>query len=277
MATLSVQEAMGLRVDREAVATLVLPQLWAMSMGPLLNVQQFERFMLVIKKLGERVEKEHDQFLRDSQRLEDRSAIGINGESSGKSHSDSIDFESLVGRAQGTAPQADATTHVKSWDEDVWGSIFNDETTLKISTPTSPGLTISSRLGSQTISTTALSRHSGAASSTSQILTPNITKAIYMEPTMRPDYLPFPPPLPPPQKVNFSVIPPKKTVEATPSTLPSQSIYTTTRQPMKSVSLVSVPPGMGSVLTPMQPSKPTLSQLSKPPSKDDWGDFDPLG
>lgn len=34
MATLHVQEAMGMKVDREAVATLVLPQLWAMSMGP---------------------------------------------------------------------------------------------------------------------------------------------------------------------------------------------------------------------------------------------------
>lgn len=34
MATLAVHEAMGSKVDREAVATLVLPQLWAMSMGP---------------------------------------------------------------------------------------------------------------------------------------------------------------------------------------------------------------------------------------------------
>lgn len=34
MATLSVQEAMGFKVDKEAVATLVLPQLWTMSMGP---------------------------------------------------------------------------------------------------------------------------------------------------------------------------------------------------------------------------------------------------
>lgn len=34
MATLSVQEAMGFKVDREAVAALVLPQLWTMSMGP---------------------------------------------------------------------------------------------------------------------------------------------------------------------------------------------------------------------------------------------------
>lgn len=65
MATLGVHEAMGARVDRAATATLVLPQLWAMSMGsprrflcgiqgPLeadrtstavLNVDQFSRFM----------------------------------------------------------------------------------------------------------------------------------------------------------------------------------------------------------------------------------------
>jgi hypothetical protein len=34
LATLDVHEAMGVKVDREAVATLVLPQLWTMSMGP---------------------------------------------------------------------------------------------------------------------------------------------------------------------------------------------------------------------------------------------------
>jgi SCY1-like protein 2 len=34
MATLNVHEAMGMKVDREAVAGLVLPQLWVMSMGP---------------------------------------------------------------------------------------------------------------------------------------------------------------------------------------------------------------------------------------------------
>lgn len=34
MATLSVHEAMGAKVDREAVATLVLPQLWAFAIGP---------------------------------------------------------------------------------------------------------------------------------------------------------------------------------------------------------------------------------------------------
>jgi hypothetical protein len=65
MATLDVHERMGMKVDREAVATLVLPQLWAMSVGPcewdcretilhetqfipmrpVLNIAQFQRFM----------------------------------------------------------------------------------------------------------------------------------------------------------------------------------------------------------------------------------------
>ncbi len=40
-ATLAVQEAMGLKVDREAVATLVLPQLWALSIGPCGCIHRF--------------------------------------------------------------------------------------------------------------------------------------------------------------------------------------------------------------------------------------------
>ncbi|RPD65977.1 other/SCY1 protein kinase [Lentinus tigrinus ALCF2SS1-7] len=138
MATLAVQEAMGLKVDREAVATLVLPQLWAMSMGPLLTVSQFKRFMEVIKKLGDRVEKEHDQYLRDSQRIEDRSAV--NGRASLSTNpTGAVDFESLVGN-NATAPalKADGTASdgTKSWEDDVWGSIFSSgPSTPAVQTP----------------------------------------------------------------------------------------------------------------------------------------------
>ncbi|KAI1787884.1 other/SCY1 protein kinase [Ganoderma leucocontextum] len=126
MATLAVQEAMGLKVDREAVATLVLPQLWAMSMGPLLTVFQFKRFMDVIKKLGDRVEKEHDQYLRDSQRIEDRSAVNGRASLSSGSGGGSVDFESLVGNNGIAAAKADTTSDPsKNWENDVWGSIFS--------------------------------------------------------------------------------------------------------------------------------------------------------
>ena len=80
--------------------------------------------MEVIRKLGQRVEKEHDQFLRDSQRLEDRSTVAMDGEPGVNGNAVSVDFESLVGKANGVTVKAD-TVMDASWDNDVWGSIFN--------------------------------------------------------------------------------------------------------------------------------------------------------
>ncbi|KAF8495373.1 kinase-like domain-containing protein [Gautieria morchelliformis] len=126
LGTLAVQEAMGMKVDREAVATLVLPQLWAMSMGPLINVDQFQRFMNVIRNLGTRVEKEHMQYLKDSQRLEDRSG-GVGESGSTPAHgSTGVDFESLVGGASSANTKSTTLdSGSQGWD-DVWGSILAD-------------------------------------------------------------------------------------------------------------------------------------------------------
>ena len=49
MATLLVQEAMGFKVDREAVAMAVLPQLWQMAMGP----RTLHSFLTIKSKLME--------------------------------------------------------------------------------------------------------------------------------------------------------------------------------------------------------------------------------
>ncbi|KAG8714841.1 hypothetical protein FRC09_017195 [Ceratobasidium sp. 395] len=142
MATLDVHERMGMKVDREAVATLVLPQLWAMSVGPLLNIAQFQRFMAVIRSLSERIEKEHAQHLRDSQRVEDRSAIALNG-STNIAAPTAVDFHSLVGGGRSPSAGAGAVTPIANgsttptpapangWDDDLWGSILG-------ATPASP-------------------------------------------------------------------------------------------------------------------------------------------
>ena len=91
----------------------------------MLNIEQFQRFMAVIRKLGDRVEKEHNQFLRDSQRLEDRSAT-TNGVAPPTLNS-SLNFESLVGRANTSAVKVDAIAdNQNGWDDDVWGAILND-------------------------------------------------------------------------------------------------------------------------------------------------------
>jgi hypothetical protein len=71
--------------------------------------------MSVIRKLGDRVEKEHAQFLRDSQRLSSSTTTTTTTATSG-----TVDFESLVaGTGVGGAKVEDA-----GWEDDVWGSIF---------------------------------------------------------------------------------------------------------------------------------------------------------
>jgi len=86
--------------------------------------------MDVIHKLSDRVQKEHHQFLRDSQRIEDRSSIA-NNELIGASKLDgNVDFESLVG-ANGATVKAD--TVIENWDDDVWGSIFTSGPEVSVS------------------------------------------------------------------------------------------------------------------------------------------------
>jgi SCY1-like protein 2 len=96
-----------------------------------LNVEQFQRFMAVIKKLGDRVEKEHDQFLRDSQRIEDRSATTINGSLDGLTTRGGMDFETLVGGAGGGSIKADTEVD-GNWEDDVWGSILSSNSEVRI-------------------------------------------------------------------------------------------------------------------------------------------------
>lgn len=90
--------------------------------------------MAVIKKLGDRVEREHGQFLRDSQRLEDRSAIPVSGAPSNPVGGE-VNFENLVGRGDGATVKPDTVIDgsSKGWDEDdVWGSIFSSDENVGI-------------------------------------------------------------------------------------------------------------------------------------------------
>lgn len=81
--------------------------------------------------LGERIEREHSQYLRDSQRIEDKSSIPVNGTT--PSVSVPLDFESLVGGGKSPLPTTSSlpstpgtsSTAVKpNWEDDVWGSIL---------------------------------------------------------------------------------------------------------------------------------------------------------
>lgn len=160
VATLAVHEEMGKKIDREAVALHLLPQLWQMSVGPrkltfrllviepkliryvcpfkVLNVEQFARFMHVIRALGERVEREHSQHLRDAQRIEDRSGMSTSAGGTPTpfaSHAPA-DFETLVGggaaraTAAGAGAGAAAPASQSSLEDDIWGSILNSSVSI---------------------------------------------------------------------------------------------------------------------------------------------------
>lgn len=143
LATLSVHEAMGQKVSLEAIATLVLPQLWAMSMGPLLNTDQFTRFMEVIKTLGARVEAEHSKHLREVRKIEEQTSGFGNGGAPNpfelNATTGEVDFESLVKGQSAPAPAAAASSSAMPWD-DGWDDLDPAANSM---TSSFPGLSIS--------------------------------------------------------------------------------------------------------------------------------------
>ena len=65
MAALAVFKQVGRIADTDFLAIEALPILWSLSLGPLLNLEQFKAFMDLIKKLSARIETEQVRKLRD--------------------------------------------------------------------------------------------------------------------------------------------------------------------------------------------------------------------
>ncbi|KAK6511811.1 hypothetical protein TWF481_000717 [Arthrobotrys musiformis] len=66
IAALDLYMQIGSLVDTSTLATEVIPSLWALSLGPLLNLQQFQQFMSTIKQLSNKVEQEQLRRLADT-------------------------------------------------------------------------------------------------------------------------------------------------------------------------------------------------------------------
>lgn len=123
IAALNVLRQVGGIVDSEFVAMDVLPILWSMSLGPLLNLQQFQSFMELIKSLSARVESEQSRKLQElsgsngshSQANDDFMSFSTPNAfpTSNVGDSSDVDFESLVkGKvSSGLSSPMDAT-----WD-----------------------------------------------------------------------------------------------------------------------------------------------------------------
>ncbi|KAF2638157.1 hypothetical protein P280DRAFT_406108 [Massarina eburnea CBS 473.64] len=65
MAALDVFKAIGSQIDSDFLAIDVLPILWQFSLGPLLNLTQFQSYMTLIKSLSSRVEHEQTRKLQE--------------------------------------------------------------------------------------------------------------------------------------------------------------------------------------------------------------------
>ncbi len=247
--------------------------------------------MSVIRRLGERVEKEHDQFLRDAQRIEDRSALAANS-SNTQSFASTVDFENLVGRS-GVATNSNTVTENKSWGDNVWGSIFDDDVglsfiahfipfscqPLKNSTPLAsptPPIHIQTHVPSESKSEALSQLGMGAQNSWT-----------------------LPPPLPPPSNPRSSDVkihptsvnrsPPHGAPFAKPNynislsstpippTPPTTNVYTRGSTPLTNQNTGTnvMQPTMTGILTPSKPAQMSSNTIQKL-SKNDWGDFDPL-
>lgn len=155
MAALNVLKVIGKIADADFVAMDILPILWSMSLGPLLDLKQFQSFMELIKTLSSRVEEEQIRKLQELG-VGSGSSPAVNddfmsfGAIAGSSFHDATngttedDFERLV--KGNTAPGGPANPLDSGWD--------NMSSTASVK---SPGISGSSSTGGRATPTPAFS------------------------------------------------------------------------------------------------------------------------
>ncbi|KAK2676191.1 hypothetical protein RAB80_008377 [Fusarium oxysporum f. sp. vasinfectum] len=145
MAALNVLRVVGSVADAEFVAMEILPILWSMSLGPLLNLKQFQGFMELIKSLSRRVEDEQTRKLQElggpsngaAAPSEDFMAFGgVTGTTFDQNNgATEDDFENLVKGRMGSPRSSTATP---SWDDPAKSKSSTPAPTFSWSTPPPP-------------------------------------------------------------------------------------------------------------------------------------------
>ncbi|KAJ5718117.1 hypothetical protein N7488_003763 [Penicillium malachiteum] len=132
MAALKVFREVGKIVDTDFLALEVLPVLWSFSLGPLLNLTQFNEFMALIKSLSTKIEKEQTRKLQELSSGGDSGGFqnGTNGFSKSATDLTTSDtdnartnFERLV-LGKNAAPAAGN-------DMDLWGNMESEPAASK--------------------------------------------------------------------------------------------------------------------------------------------------
>lgn len=125
IAALNVLRIVGEAADADFVALDILPVLWSMSLGPLLELKQFQLFMTLIKNLSRRVEDEQTRKLQELSGAANGSTAapnddflafgGVTGTTfDAPNTATADDFEALV---KGKGSSGQASNGFASWDE----------------------------------------------------------------------------------------------------------------------------------------------------------------
>ncbi|KAF4972418.1 hypothetical protein FSARC_985 [Fusarium sarcochroum] len=145
MAALGVLRVVGSVADADFVAMDLLPILWSMSLGPLLNLKQFQSFMELIKGLSRRVEDEQTRKLQELGGTSNGAAApnedfmafgGVTGTSFDQDNgATGDDFENLV---KGRVASPRSSTATPSWDDPAKSKSSTPAPTFSWSTPPPP-------------------------------------------------------------------------------------------------------------------------------------------
>lgn len=126
IAALNVLRIVGQVADADFVAMEILPILWNMSLGPLLNLKQFQSFMDLIKSLSRRVEDEQTRKLQELSGTNGTTAApnedfmafgGVTGTTFDQTGATPDDFEALVKGRAVASPTPSGGATMPSWDE----------------------------------------------------------------------------------------------------------------------------------------------------------------
>ena len=115
MAALAVFQQVGKVADTDFLALAVLPCLWSLSLGPLLNLEQFQHFMALIKSLSTKIEENQNRKLQElsnnrsstlqATRNSSYASADTNGTTANGVGNEETDFEFLVtGRKANMTP-----------------------------------------------------------------------------------------------------------------------------------------------------------------------------
>lgn len=183
LAALNVLRIVGEVADADFVAMDILPILWNMSLGPLLDLKQFQMFMELIKSLSRRVE---DEQVKKLQELSGTAKAGVAGpnedflgfggvtgtgfdSNSNGAGGNVDDFEALV-KGKGTGVSASSNSEnngFSSWDEPARASATTSSVMASAKSPVSTPKTPSFSWSTQTSTGSATKTAAAAATSSS--------------------------------------------------------------------------------------------------------------